>query len=570
MSNLPSIHIGQYSSAGQKETNEDSFGVLVPESDLLEIKGIAMAIADGMSSCEAPKAASENCVKTFLTDYFSTHQSWSVKTSVTRVLTATNRWLYAQGQNKYQSNRGMVSTFSGLILKAGLAHVFHIGDSRIYLLRNDKIEPLTNDHLTRVSAEKEYLSKAMGINPHAEVDYRKLDVEPDDIYVFTTDGVHEFITPAQIAGIVKANLNNLENAAEKIVDTAYENSSPDNLTCQIVRVKETGKIDEYTHLEKLTNLPFPPPLEAGMSFEGYQIIRELHASNRSQIYLAKDKITDETVVIKTPSVNFQDDPAYLEMFTREEWIGSLISSPHVVKIIKPPTLRKFLYYISEYIEGQTLREWMNDNPSPSLAEVRSITRQIIVGLRAFHRKEIIHQDIKPENIVIDKDGTIKLIDFGSAHVASLQEVTGSIETPDLAGTKNYSAPEYHLGYKSSNRSDIYSIGVIVYELLTGKLPYGKPLESKHSIMRLTYISACKINKHLPLWVNAALEKAVKTNPAERYQSMSEFIGDLTRPNPNFKPKEMVPLIERDPIGFWKGLAVILAIINLILLYLLYN
>lgn len=74
----------------------------------------------------------------------------------------------------------------------------------------------------------------------------------------------------------------------------------------------------------------------------------------------------------------------------------------------------------------------------------------------------------------------------------------------------------------------------------------------------------------PLWVNAALEKAVKTNPAERYQSMSEFIGDLTRPNLNFKPKEMVPLIERDPIGFWKGLAVILAIINLILLYLLYN
>lgn len=125
------VTIGQHSQTGRKERNDDSYGVLVPESPLLETKGIAMAIADGMSSSEAAKEASESCVKTFLTDYYCTHESWTVKTSVARVLTAINRWLYGQGQTQYLSNRGMVSTFSGMVLKSGAAYIFHAGDSRI-------------------------------------------------------------------------------------------------------------------------------------------------------------------------------------------------------------------------------------------------------------------------------------------------------------------------------------------------------------------------------------------------------------------------------------------------------
>ena len=142
----PRIRIGQHSIAGLKEKNDDSYGVVVPTGTLLATHGIAMAIADGMSTSEGAKEASENCIKSFLEDYYCTHASWSVKKSVGVVLQATNAWLFAQGQTRYQSAHGMVSTFSGVVLKNGTAHVFHTGDSRIARLRDGRMEPVTRDH----------------------------------------------------------------------------------------------------------------------------------------------------------------------------------------------------------------------------------------------------------------------------------------------------------------------------------------------------------------------------------------------------------------------------------------
>ena len=102
------------------------------------------------------------------------------------------------------------------------------------------------------------------------------------------------------------------------------------------------------------------------------------------------------------------------MFTREEWIGRLVSSPHVLKVLYTERARRSLYYVTEYFDGQTLRQWMLDHPSRDLETVRRLVEQIAKGLRAFHRKEILHRDLKPENILIDRNGTCKIIDFGSA------------------------------------------------------------------------------------------------------------------------------------------------------------
>ena len=194
----PAISIGQHSEAGRKERNDDSYGVVVPDAALLEAKGIAMAIADGMSSSEAAKIASETCVKTFLEDYYATHPSWTVKTSVGRVLSAINRWLHGQGAAGHLSDRGMVTTFSGLVLKSATAYIFHAGDSRIYLLRSGAIEQLTRDHRVRISREREYLSRAVGIDTNLEIDYRTVPMESGDVLIFTTDGVHDFLRDDKI------------------------------------------------------------------------------------------------------------------------------------------------------------------------------------------------------------------------------------------------------------------------------------------------------------------------------------------------------------------------------------
>lgn len=565
MSTGPAVTIGQHSEAGRKARNDDSYGVAVPEPALLETKGVAMAIADGMSSSEAAKVASETCVHSFLDDYYSTHPSWTVKTSVQRVLTAINRWLHSQGEANYASGRGMVCTFTALVLKSAVGHVFHVGDSRIYLMRGEAIELLTNDHRVRVSRDQEYLSRAVGIASDLQVDHKTVPLEAGDILIFTTDGVHDFLRDTQMSSILRASGADLTEAAKKIVAAAFANGSPDNLTCQIVRVDDPGHQDEEAHLKKLTALPMPPELVPGQEFEGYTILRELHLSKRTQVYLAREGGSGATVVLKTPSVNYEDDPVYLEMFTREEWVGQLVTSPHVLKVVRPAHVRRSLYYVTEYFEGQTLRQWMLDHPSPDLETVRGIIEQIAKGLRAFHRKEIIHRDLKPENVMIDRSGTVKIIDFGSSRVASLAETASNVEQPDLVGTIDYTAPEYHRGETPTNRSDIYSVGVIAYELLTGKLPYGRGFAHQRDITRLEYIPASSLNEAVPRWVDAALARAVHKNPAHRAEALSALVEDLRRPNPDYRD-EPRPLLERNPVAFWRGLSLALLALNLLLLY----
>jgi serine/threonine protein phosphatase PrpC len=566
----PAVTIGQHSEAGRKSSNDDSYGVVVPERALLETKGIAMAIADGMSSSEAAKAASEICVKSFLTDYFATHPSWTVKTSVGRVLTATNRWLHGQSEINYLSDRGMVSTFSGVVLKSSVAYVFHVGDSRIYLMRGASMEQLTHDHRIRMSREQEYLSRAFGIAPDLEIDYRALPLERGDVLIFTTDGVHDFVRDGKIAELARAAPADLAGAARAIAAAALANGSQDNLTCQIVRVDDPGQPDEEAFFKKLSALPFPPELAPGMEFEGYTIARALHLSKRTQVYLARDNAGGETVVLKTPSVNYEDDPAYIEMFTREEWIGQLVTSPHVLKVIRPERVRRSLYYATEFFEGQTLRQWMLDHPGPNLEMVRVIVEQIAKGLRAFHRKEIIHQDLKPENILIDSANALKIIDFGSSRVAGVLEESGGQElsrhAPALIGTLDYTAPEYHLGETPTNRSDIFSLGVISYELLTGALPYGRGFSGPRDVSRLEYISATTLNDAVPPWVDAALAKAVHKNPAQRTEALSELVEDLRRPNAEYLNIRKRPLLERNPTAVWRAIAIALFVLNLFLLY----
>jgi serine/threonine protein phosphatase PrpC len=566
MTQGPAVTIGQCSEAGRKDRNDDSYGVLVPDRVLAETKGIAMAIADGMSSSEAAKAASETCIKSFLSDYYATHSSWTVKTSVGRVLMAINRWLHGQSVANYMNDRGMVCTFSGVVLKSAAAHVFHAGDSRIYLLRGSAIEQLTDDHRVRVSREREYLSRAVGIAPDLEIDYKTLTVERGDILVFTTDGVHDYLRDSRIAEIVRDTPADLNAAAKSIVAAALSNGSLDNLTCQLVRVDDPGNPDEEAFLKKLSALPFPPELAPGMEFDGYLVARTLHLSKRTQVYLAKDKASGEFVVLKTPSVNYEDDPTYLEMFTREEWVGNLVTSPHVLRVIRPERVRRSLYYVTEFFEGQTLRQWMLDHPKVDLETVRVIVEQIAKGLRAFHRKEIIHQDLKPENILIDGSNTLKIIDFGSSRVAGLSETSRDRDMPALVGTLDYTAPECHLGATPTNRSDIYSLGVIAYELLTGKLPYGKGFAGARDVKRLEYIPAATLNDAVPAWVDAALAKAVHKSPAERTEVLSALVEDLRRPNADQLDARPRPLLERNPAAFWRWLAIALFLLNLVLLY----
>lgn len=568
MSHQLKITVGQYSDKGRKEINQDFHGVLVPREPQLGSKGIAIALADGISSSDVSQEAAQAAVTAFLDDYYCTSDAWSVKTSAEHVLAATNTWLHSQTQqshHRYDRERGYVCTFSGIIIKSRTAHLFHVGDARIYRLHGASLEQLTEDHRVRVSSVQSYLARALGMDRKVEVDYQALPLEEGELLLLATDGVYEFTDAACVAAAIEGCAGNLDQAAQAIVEEALKRGSGDNLTLQIIRIDELPTPESNEMFRQLSELPFPPALDARMDFDGYRIVREIKGSARSHIYLAVDGETGERVVIKTPSVDLQANPAYLERFLMEEWIAKRINSPHVLKPCSPTRQRHYIYVVSEYIEGQTLAQWMIDNPKPELPAVRGIVEQIAKGLQAFHRLEMVHQDLKPDNIMIDGTGTVKIIDFGATRVAGVMEIATPIEQINLLGSAAYAAPEYFLGENGSSRSDIFSLGVIAYQMLSGKLPYGVEVaksRTKAAQKKLAYQTVLNEEREIPAWIDDAIRKAVEPNPFDRYEELSEFIYDLHHPNNEFLNKTKPPLIERNPVIFWKSVSFVLMLVLL--------
>lgn len=561
------VSVGHYSDAGRKPANQDFCDVHIPDGEKSLLKGVAAAIADGISSSPRSREAAEIAVKSLIVDYYCTPDTWTVKTSVSRVIAATNSWLHAQNRHRgvFDPNQGLVSTLSALILKGAQAHIFHIGDSRIYRVSKNSLEPLTEDHRRFISDTENYLGRAMGAEPQVEIDYRCEPVVAGDTFLLTTDGVHDYIDPAAVTETLDRE-QDLNKAAQQIAALASGRGSPDNLTIQIIRVENIPYSDDIDILDFDLTLPIPGALRSGDSVDGYRIIRTLHSTSRSHVYLATAP-GGSKAAIKVPATEYRNDPDYLRHFALEEWIMRRIRNDHVLRGIDTPQSKTALYIATEYVEGYTLRQWLADNPKPGLDRSRAIVDQIIRGLRAFHRLEMLHQDLRPENIMIDADGTVKIIDVGSARVAGVHE-TAPAMAGARPGTFQYTAPEYLSGDSVSWRSDQFSLAVIAYELLTGRLPYGTQVAKIRSRMdqqNLVYRSACDDRTGVSGWVDDALQRALHPDPLHRYDALSEFYADLCRPRAGYATRHHIPLARRNPVRFWQSVSAVLAVIVVVLL-----
>lgn len=554
------------SESGPRSYNDDAVATHQAKGSDLRYRGSLLAIADGVGSAEAGGAAARAAVGGFISDYYSTPDSWSVRQAAARVLHALNGWLYRQSGGADEVQQGWLTTFSAVVFKGSTAHLIHIGDSRIYRLRNGKLECLTKDHSRALGPGRTFLSRALGMDAHIDVDYRREPLEVGDLFCVTTDGVHDFLPPTQFTELLHRHQL---DAAQPLIDTALSNGSTDNLSLALCQINQLEAQDADDLILATSQLPFPPPLRPGNSIDGYEVLQELHASSRSYLYLVRDIESGELRALKAPSENFSDDPAYIERFIAEEWTGRRLDHPGIVKVFPPKNARRFLYHILEYVDGQNLRQWIQLNPEPPLDQVRNQVQQLVSALRRLQRLEIVHGDLKPENIMVDSLGRLKLIDLGGANAAGLQEL---LHYQDSAppGSKNYCAPEYFFGDAASHRSDIFSLGVIAYELLTGHYPYKERFGSNHyqlqSYASMRYISARQHREDLPEWIDGALRKACAADPKIRYPALSEFVHDLSTPNKKFANDEKPPLMERDPLLFWQMVAV-LAILSHLLYFL---
>ncbi len=565
-----SVTLGQHSERGRKAVNQDFHGACVPSPPLLGSKGIVLALADGIGSSEVSHEASQAAVRSALEDYYGTSDAWSVKRSMSRVLAATNSWLHAQtrrGPHRYEQDRGHVCAMSVLVLKGRTAHVFHVGDTRVWRLQGRTLEPLTEDHRVYVGGGQSHLSRAMGFHARIELDYQSWPVQVGDLFVLACDGVHEHVDSASLAGLVQAHGDDLDGAARAIVAQALERGSPDNLTVQLLRVDGLPDADPSELQRQRAGLEPPPLLAPRTEIDGYRIERELHASSRSHLYLATDLASGDAVVLKAPSIDLGQDTEHLDRLLMEEWVARRLDNAHLVKAHGARRERSRLYVVMEHLTGCTLAQWRRDHPAPDLDTVRRIVEQIARGLQALHRLEVLHQDLRPENVMIDAHGTVKIIDFGSARVAGLVESGPPPDRESPPGTLAFMAPEYFLGEVGSEQSDQYALGVIAYHLLTGRLPYGTRvagLRTRADLGRLRYASARDGCDRIPDWVDAALMKAVHPQPHRRHEALSAFVQALSHPDPALPGLARAALAERHPVRFWQGVSLLLALLVLAL------
>lgn len=561
------VSIGQYSTAGVKQQNQDFHGVYLPEGHVLKQKGIACVIADGIGSSNVSHIAAETAVSSFLSDYYSTSDAWSTQTSAERVIRATNSWLYAQtqqSQGRFDKDRGYVCTLSALILKQQQAHVFHVGDSRIYRIRDHEIELLTHDHRVWLSSKEHYLSRALGADYRIEIDYRNIELKEKDIFLLMTDGVYEFVTDQQLLDLtlIDADLNQL---AKGLVEKALEQGSDDNLSFQMIRVEQLPELNQF-HIQQ--DYVFPQQLSKGEVFEGYVIDKILHQNHRSCLYLAHDT-QQQPLVIKTLGVDLQQDKYAVEQFQLEDWVSKRLKHDNLMQCYPHNTEKKYLFQCYEYLQGETLAQWLHRQEKPlNLDEILPILQQTALALNAMHRLEMLHQDIRPKNIIVlntESAMKIKLIDYGSTAVRGLVEINPKNANRPL-GTLAFMAPEYFIDHSPSVHSDQFSLAVMAYYLLTKQLPYGTDLARCNSLKQLKKVQYYSIRKYrpdLPIWLDKILGQALSIEPTHRFEALSELIHNLMHPSKELLNSKPPAIIERDPLRFWQISCTVLGLLFLL-------
>ena len=562
------IALGQYSSAGRKAENQDFFGSLQPDGPELELKGIACCIADGISTSIRGAEAAEIACKGFLTDYYCTPDGWSVRRSGETVITAANSWMHAQNaavrpreEGEDRERAGLICTLSALVLKSRVAHVFHVGDSQVARIVGDRLQVLTSAHRVELGGGRSYLGRAMGANQSLAVDYAQVHAAPGDVFLLTTDGVHECVPERALVDVVQAAAT-LDDAANEIARLALTAGSVDNLTVQVVRVESlpAGEVEDLLGLE--LKLPPAPVLHEGQSFDGYRVIERLHAGSRSRVYRVRDESTGNEFALKVLSSERAGDPEAVAGLLLEEWVARRLAHPNLLPAGPASGPRSHAYCLMALANGESLHRRIAQQAPFDLQHVRQVVRQLSMGLEAMHRRGVLHRDLRPHNVMVDADNHATIIDFGSAQVAGLDELAPrAFEDAAFAGTMQYSAPEVFLGQPASPASDVFSLGVIAYQMATGDLPYGPRVSAAHTPAaqkKLAYVPASERNPDIPPWFDGALAKALAVDPRYRYATPAELVQDLANPNHSLPSVGSTPLFARGSAHFWRAVALVLA------------
>ncbi|HYE36501.1 bifunctional protein-serine/threonine kinase/phosphatase [Methylocaldum sp.] len=541
---------------GRREDNQDYVGIAQPSPQDLACRGVVTAVADGMGGAKGGRVAAELCVHSFMEAYYSLAETLGMEQLLDRCLDAANRWIHAMGRRD-PNLAHMATTFSALILRGRRAHLVHVGDSRVYRLRGERLELLTADHTLNGPELDHILYRAVGLEPLLRTDYAVHTLEAHDRFLLCSDGLYGALRQAEIARILLERATP-QSSADTLVELAFEHGSNDNITALVMDVIALPKADRQSLRETIEALPILELPTPGETVDDFQLERSLSSGRYSALFLAIDRRNGNPVVVKFPHPRVASEREYHDAFLREAWIGARVKSPWVAEILEqPPGRQSRLYSVMPYYPGTTLEQYLGRKARIGLEPGIDLALKLCKAVHALHRQQIVHRDIKPDNILLPDGGGLKLLDLGIARLPAWDED----QADPMPGTASYMAPELFHGERGSVASDVFALGVTLYRLFSGgAYPYGE----------IEPFSTPRFGKprpltgrrpDLPVWLDAALARAVAVDPDERYADAIELAFELESGLSKGGGKRIssrpIPLYQRNPVLFWQLTALLL-------------
>ena len=547
--------VGFASETGPRERNEDFAGAVFGWELPKPRRDVVAAIADGIGGAKGGRVAAETAVRGFLDGFCDLPETMEVRRAAASVISSLNGWINSQGRRDPEL-AGMGCTFTALVLRGRVVHVLHVGDTRAYRLRGDRLACLTIDHVREDgTGRSNILNRALGVETEVRLDYAAQPVALHDRFLLCSDGVYGTLTPDAVAEILRGRSAS-DDSARALVAAALDAGSTDNSTALVLDVVELPTAESADIGAAIMQLPLIPVPVDGETVDGF-VLKVLVSDGRySRLFGAVDEVEGGEVVLKFPKPQVATVATYHAAFVREAWVGARVNSPWVGRVIElPPGRQTCLYTVMPLYLGELLATRLARRPLMGLEEGRNIAIKLARGIAALHRAGIIHRDIKPDNVILESNGSLKLIDLGVVRVPGLED----FPPEDIPGTAAYMAPEMFAGEPGNEATDMYALGVTMFRAFTGEFPYGN-LDAVSPPRRQRPIPLAELRPDLPAWLQAALGRAIATEPAERFRDMNEFALEMeTGPERALVEVRQPPtLYQRYPVQFWQGVAALLA------------
>ena len=550
------VQVGFASEKGERERNEDYLAAYLGTAKERASRGVLAAVADGVGGARGGREAAEITVRSLIEGYFAQPATLNVERAAARAIEAANRWIVAEGR-KDPNLYGMATTLSVLILIGRKAHVFHVGDSRVYRFSRGRLDCLTEDHVHRHPDLSHVLFRAIGIEDTVRVDHVAVGLETYDRFLLCTDGVHGALSSAAIAAELARGAA-AEETARNLVVAALAARSHDNASALILDVNALPSLGWAGAESEIGDLPIDELPKPGDAIDEFLLGPVLSDGRYCRLFRATDRRDGRGTVLKFPRPQAASEATFRTAFAREILIGGQTRSPWIGEILPLPQGRQTrLYLVMPYHDGETLEGRATRQPRITLAEGVKIGIELAKAVASLHRAGIVHRDIKPENIILLKAGGTKLLDFGVARLTKFDD-RGDTEDAPVPGTASYMAPEMRSGNRGDERTDLYALGVTLYRALTGHYPYGE-IEPFSNPRLKSPAPLSRYRPDLPAWLDFALSRSFALDPGERQGDVLELAFELenglARGDSGERPHR--PLYERNPLLFWQVVSFLL-------------